>query len=403
MKKILNQEHKKKLSVVITSAFFLISVFALIQFQSCENNPNDLGLSYIPVNDTTNVRFLDSQTDSMQITNNNYRQYINTYPSDLLLVGNYESYTSNFLLKFFPDRTDLDSAEVKSATITLRYSDYYFKNKTGLTDFNIYNVVSNLDYSTITYDSVSSSDFGNKVMGSFSGNIPDSSSITLTLDNTLIADWLNYAADPEYPIKNNGIVFLPNMSSSTIKGFYLISNNVDYIPVIKAVVLKNGVTDTVTMNVSRGLFLSNAPYSIIPDERFLLQNGVAYKNILNFDLSKLPPNAIINNAKLQFYLDNSQSFITEGSIKRLVIGMVTDSVTKSDSLFFDCYIQDTTLYVVNLNSVFQRWSYGIMPNLGITLRGADYLENLDNFAIFSPQYMDVAMRPRLQITYTLRN
>ena len=174
-------------------------------------------------------------------------------------------------------------------------------------------------------------------------------------------------------------------------------------PKVKVVLSKNNVTDTVSIDASVGLSLSDAPASIIPNERFLLQNGIAYRNILKFDLTKLPSNVIINNVNLQFTLDKSASFISDNTDKRIVIGMVTDSVSKKDSLYNNASLLDTITYSVNLNQVFQRWNSGIMPNLGLTLKNIFELQNLDNFAIYSPSASDISKRPRLKITYTLRN
>ena len=123
---------------------------------------------------------------------------------------------------------------------------------------------------------------------------------------------------------------------------------------------------------------------------------------MNFDLSKLPPNVIINNATLEFTLDNSLSYITDETDKSIVIGMVVDSVTKTDSIFTPAFLSDTIVYSISLNSVFQRWNSGIMPNLGITLKNASEVQNLDNFAIYSSAYSDPTKRPRLKITYTPR-
>jgi hypothetical protein len=264
-------------------------------------------------------------------------------------------------------------------------------------------VISNLDYNTITFDSVSSSDFGNTTLGNYSGVVADSSSISLTLNNEMIKDWFEYSADTSYAVKNNGIVLSPNISSSALKGFYLINSNTDLMPKVKVVLSKNNVTDTVSLDASVGLSLSDAPASIIPNERFLLQNGIAYRNILKFDLTKLPSNVIINNVNLQFTLDKSASFISDNTDKRIVIGMVTDSVSKKDSLYNNASLLDTITYSVNLNQVFQRWNSGIMPNLGITFKNIFELQNLDNFAIYSPSASDISKRPRLKITYTLRN
>ena len=382
---------------------FIFSLLISVIYQSCANDPNDLGLNYISSNDTTGVRFLDSEADTMSITSTNYLNYINNHFADLIFTGKYQSYESKALLKFYNLPSDKDSAKIISAVLTLKYGNYYFKDKTGLTDFNVYKVISNLDYNTITFDSVSSSDFGNTTLGNYSGVVADSSSISLTLNNEMIKDWFEYSADTSYAVKNNGIVLSPNISSSALKGFYLINSNTDLMPKVKVVLSKNNVTDTVSLDASVGLSLSDAPASIIPNERFLLQNGIAYRNILKFDLTKLPSNVIINNVNLQFTLDKSASFISDNTDKRIVIGMVTDSVSKKDSLYNNASLLDTITYSVNLNQVFQRWNSGIMPNLGLTLKNIFELQNLDNFAIYSPAASDISKRPRLKITYTLRN
>ncbi|MBS1551191.1 MAG: DNRLRE domain-containing protein [Bacteroidetes bacterium] len=382
---------------------FIIPLLILLLFQSCENDPNDLGLNYISVNDTTGVRFLDSQADTMFVSSTNYLNHINNYFADLILAGKYQSYDSKALLKFYNLPRDKDSAVIISAVLTLRYGNYYFKDKNGLTDFNVYKVISDLNYNTVTYDSVSSSDFGTSVLGNYSGVVADSSSINITLNNDLVNDWFKFAADTSYAVKNNGIVLMPNAGSSSIKGFFLKNVDESLQPVVKVILSKNNVTDTVLVNTSVGLTLSNAPASVIPAERFLLQNGIAYRNILKFDLTKLPANVIINNANLQFTLDKSASFISENTDKRIVIGMVTDSITRKDSIYTNASLLDTITYSVNLNPVFQRWNSGTMPNLGITLKNIFELQNLDNFVFYTSAAADISKRPRLKITYTLRN
>ncbi len=381
----------------------IIPLLIMLLFQSCENDPNDLGLNYISINDTTGVRFLDSQADTMSVSSTNYLNHINNYFADLILTGKYQSYDSKALLKFYNLPRDKDSSVIISAVLTLRYGNYYFKDKNGLTDFNVYKVISDLNYNTVTYDSVSSSDFGTSVLGNYSGTVADSSSISITLNTELVNDWFKYAADTSYAVKNNGIVLMPNAGSSSIKGFFLKNTDEGLQPVVKVILSKNNVTDTVFVNTSVGLTLSNAPASVIPAERFLLQNGIAYRNILKFDLTKLPANVIINNANLQFTLDKSASFISENTDKRIVIGMVTDSITRKDSIYTNASLLDTITYSVNLNPVFQRWNSGTMPNLGITLKNIFELQNLDNFVFYTSAAADISKRPRLKITYTLRN
>lgn len=384
--------------------FFLIMLAVMIQ--SCEDNPNDLGFNFIPNIDTTITRYLDSQTDTMNITGNNYKQFVNTFGTQNLLVGLYQGYTSKSLLKFTSVPTDLDSSTISSAVLTLRYSDYFFKEETGVTSFNIYKVNTNFGYSTVTYDSVTPSSIGNISQGTYSGSPIDTQTINITLNNQLAKDWLEYSADSSYAEKNYGVILQPNGGSTNIKGFYSYNNSIEFVPYVTVIFTKLGVTDTLVMNTSDYVSLSDAPASIIPADRFILQNGIAYRNIMNFDLTKLPSNVIINNATLILYLDKPNSFISPNTDKRLIAGMVLDSITKKDSIFTEIFALDSVTYSISspeFNAVFQRWNLGQLPNLGITLKNYFELQNLDNFVIYSSTAADVTKRPRLKITYTPRN
>lgn len=375
----------------------------LFLWQGCENEPNDLGITYIPSIDTTGVKYLDSEIDTMNISNSDYKYPINNYLTEYLLVGNYKNYVSKALIRFYNITADYDSSEVLSAVLKFRYSGYYFKEKGGNTSFNVYRIISKLNYSSITYDSLSSSNLSSETYANFNGIIPDSSFVSFNLDNKLVKDWLEYAADTGYAVKNYGLALIPNASSNVIKGLYLINNNLEFIPTVTVILRKNGNTDTLTLNTSDGLSLSDAPASIIPNDRIFLQNGIAYRSVMNFDLSKLPPNVIINNATLEFTLDQSNSFISENTDKRVVLGLIKDSIAKSDTLYIDAFLRDSVLYSVSINSFVQRWNSGIFPNFGITMKNYYELQNLDNFAIYTSANFDVTKRPKLKITYTLRN
>lgn len=391
----------KKILIRLFSLFVLITILTI---HGCEKNPNDLGLNFIPPIDTNSFRYLDSKADTILITNNNYKYFINTSQSQNILIGNYQNYQSKALLRFKNIDPNFDSSNVISAILTLKYSNYYFKDKMGNTSFNIFRVITNFNYSNITFDSVTSSNIGTTSLGSFSGVVADSSSINVTLNNQTVKDWLEYAADTNYANKNYGVALLPNLSSTTIKGFYSSFNSLDLVPYVTVILTKKGAADTITLNQSDYVSLSDAPSSIIPSDRFILQNGIAYRNILNFDLRKLPNNVIINNASLQFTIDNASSFISPFTDKSIVIGMVIDSAGKKDSIFKLAFLNtDSLTYSVNLNGVFQRWNSNILPNLGISMKNYFELQNLDNFVFYSPSVSDTTKMPRLKITYTLRN
>lgn len=385
---------------------FLI-LFTAVTLVSCENNPNSTGITFISPDDTLSTRVLDSQLDSMPITNKNYLNYINTSSSQNFLVGNYQNYTSKSLLKFVEINQDLDSASIVSAILTLKYNDYSFNNKSGLTSMNVYQMTTNFNYSTVLYDSVSSSNYGSVSKGSYSGTpTADTQKVNITLNNQMVKDWLEYSADTSYPVKNYGMILLPDASSSTISGFYSFNNTTDLIPYITVIYSKNSVVDTANINVSEYVTLSNAPPSIIPADRFVLQSGVAYRNVLNFDLTRLPSNVIINNVNLQFTLDSKNSIISSSTDKRVVLGMVVDSVNNTDSIFVDAFQSDSVTYILSstaLNAIFQRWNSGVVQNLGLSMKNYFETQNMDHFVFFSPSAAEVSFRPRIRITYTLRN
>jgi len=383
----------------------LLLLIAAILVQSCEDNPNDLGLIFVPASDTTMTRFLDSQADTMNIAQTNYKKYINTSLSTKILVGNYQNYQSKFMLKFKDISPDYDSSTVTSAILTLRYSDYFFENETGQTSFNAYRMNADYNYSTVTFDSVPSSSYGTISMGNYSGSPVDTQKVEVPLNNQLIKDWLEYAADTSYSNKNFGIIFVPDAGSNVIKGFYSSNNDLAFIPYVTVVYTKNNATDTLTLITSDFVTLSDAPTTIIPPDRFVLQNGIAYRDRLNFDLSKLPNNVIINNVTLRLTLDNSASFISSTTDKRIIVGMVVDSLNQTDSLFAEAFQTDSSTYsisTITFNSIFQRWNSGVLPNLGISLKNYFELQNLDRFVFYSPNAADISKRPRLQITYTPR-
>ncbi len=227
---------------------------------------------------------LDSQLDTMPITNNNYLKYINTSQANGIMIGNYQSYTSKVLLKFSNINPDLDSASIVNAKLTLRYNDYFFQNETGLTSFDIYQMNTNFNYSTVTYDSVSSANYGNTLQGSYSGTPADTQQIGISLDNQLAKDWLEYAADTTYPVKNFGVILLPNMSSGTIKGFYSFNNTTDLIPFVTIIYTKNGTLDTAIINFSESVtlvqcsFFYNSCGQIRTSERSSLQEYSEFRS-----------------------------------------------------------------------------------------------------------------------------
>jgi hypothetical protein len=391
--------------------FLIIFLSSAFYISGCSDDPTDLGLNFLDPDDTTGVRSLDSQTDTILITSTNYKYFINTFGSRGILIGRFQNPSgvteADAMIKFKEISDQYAGVTVNSAKLRLTTRGYSYHDKNGTTAFDIFRVNKNFGYSTVTKDSVTPADIGTTVLGSFSGMIMDTTTIEMTLDNQTVKDWLEFAADPNYATPNYGIYFRASGISSTIKSFFSFAEVEEHVPTVEIVITKNNVSDTIFLRNSDYVSLSDAPIPSI-DERFVIQNGIAIRNMLRFDLSKLPDNVIINQATFEFFIDRSQSFITTDSEMRMQISLMTDTLTKTDSLIGntlnDAFIQeDSTKFVSNINNLIQRWNSGVSPNYGLSIRNVSEIHNLDRFVFYNVNSSDISKRPRIKIIYTRRN
>ncbi len=390
-------------SFLLLSVFF-VSIMFLIS--GCENNPSDVGLSFIDPRDTLNKKVFDSGSDTVLMSSSTYLKYVNTSTSQNLFVGKYQSYESRGLIKFTNLPTGYDTFSVVSSKLRVRYNTNYFKDSLGITSFNIYKLNRYIDISTVAYDSITSSDIGTSILGAYSGTPVDTTLITIPFDNQIVSDWLKNASDTNV-YKNYGLIFLPNSNSTTIKAFYstavITSGNLG--PYLMVVVSNGTRTDTLNLNISRTAYISDAPASIIPNERILIQSGVSYNGTMRFDISKLPRNVIINEAYIQFKCDPANSFYLKNSQdKRIAFSMITDTIShSSDNLFYYANLIDSITYGVRLNAIFQKWNSGTAANYGLQLINIDYATGFNSLALYTPTASDPSKRPYLRILYTLPN
>lgn len=381
----------------------ILLVISLPLFYGCENNLSDEGLSYIS-SDTLGTLLLDSQLDTMNITSNNFIKYINTSSSANMLVGLSSNYESKTLLRFTSLPTNYDTTTVVSAKLNIRYNKTFYQDSLGLTSFNIYRVNTYYDFSTLTYDKFYN-EIGTNALGNYTGTPTDTSLISLSLDNQTVGDWLKYAHDTNYANKNYGVILLPNSNTTTIKAFCSSKySNSSFIPYVTVVVLEptGGKQDTLNFYSSEFTSLNYVPQINTIPGRFIVQNGVSIKDILKFDLSKLPEKVIINQALLELKVDWQNSFFTTGIDTRLIGNMLTSDTLTSDGINYYSIRTDTNTYSLYLTIAFQKWNYGISTNLGFMFKNIYDYSNLDRYVFYGPDYSDISKRPRLKIRYSIR-
>lgn len=398
----------KKLTAALYSLLTIVSLS--LYTIGCADDPSSLGLNFIPPGETTGVRIFDSYIDTMPIVSNNSRFFVNTSGSSNLLVGKSGNYESKGLLKFGDFGDTRDSATVVSAKMYLKYKNYYFPSTSGDSlgqiAFDVYKINDSIDFSTITYDSVNANTFGTVSQGSFTG-IPtaDSQEVEISLNTSMVEDWLDNAADPS-TAQNNGIVLSPNGGSVCIKGFYSTNNETAVEPRLEIIYTKYNVTDTFSTSASENISLSNTSFTS-STETFVLQAGVSYVQQMIFDMSRIPASATINDVQLYLTLDSANSIFSNQTSYKILGQFINDSAgLKTDLFTFSGEPAGNGKYMMRLvapgaPSPFARWLSGT-ANYGLLLFAGNQTINLDKYVFHKESASDPQTRPRVVIKYTPR-
>ncbi len=394
---------RKNLKFYIRAIVLVLAVSGLFILQSCENNPNDLGLEFI-LSDTLGTKVLDSNKDTLQITYNSFRKYVNTSTIGNFFIGKSGNYESKTLFRFKNLSESYQGATVLSAKMVIHYNKYAFTDSLGTVSFNMYPLNTNYNFSTVTQDTFSVSSVGTTLIGSYTGAPTDTSGISITLDPTTVKNWLEYSADTNYASKNYGMAMIPNAGSTTIKAFAKTTSGL--VPKLVIVVNKNNTTDTLIYQDAgymEAVTFTDAPSSsVFMNDRIVIQDGILYTALLNFDISKLPGRVTINEAYVRLKLDkaNSYTYLTNPNLYFL---LVSDSAAKTYTGDPRYFIQDDSVtYSIRVNNIFQAWNYGTTTNLGLMLRDLGDIVNLDKYVFYGPSVQDTSKRPKLVIRYTPR-
>jgi hypothetical protein len=316
------------------------------------------------------------------------------------MVGMYANIKSLALIKFDSITMYYDTATISSAVMKLKYRNYYFpssiSDSLGNIGFDIYKVQNYHNYSTVTYDSINSTSFGTVSQGNYSG-VPshDTAEVDIPLNTSMVHDWLKYRDDSSYSAKNNGIVLMPNSSSRVIKTFY--SSQSIYKPVLQITFSSNH--DTLNCNLSETVFLPTATITNFPGT-FKLFGGVGYVDVMRFDISRLSPKAIINDAQLILTLDPTKSVISTLTNQSITAYFVTDTLNNTENNPYTAGISNNQ-FSIRMVQPFQRWVQG-QSNFGIMLKAYNNTQYMDLFSIFSETSTDPSKRPRVIIKYSLR-
>jgi hypothetical protein len=220
------------------------------------------------------------------------------------------------------------------------------------------------------------------------------------VDPLIAGTWLkNFAAGTT----DNGLIIIPQ-NDTKIVGFYALTPVTSIsIPMLTVVLNNPGhytndtlqFTTTADVSVVSGIIPQNQP------ENMFVQSSVELESSLRFDLSKVPPHAIINYAEIQLTIDSTNSlFGSPFTTDQLLAYYITDS-THIDSLSNNQIplSRSGSLYKGNITSYVQNWLSSKI-NEGIEIKANTYGTGMELWALKGSNATDKTKRPRLKIIYT---
>ena len=383
---------------------FIIILFLVVSISGCSQSPTSVGNKLIPVNskysvhNTTIVAAGDTTFKFSQINGS----------GSSILVGNYSPVNATALLLFlatFPD--SMATVQIDTAELTLS-ADYGWNVPFPPTpaQFEIKEVLSSWS-STVTVDSVLSFGPTNSPLITITNQdtLSVGRTITTQFDTSLVRKWINIYTDTLLP-RFFSIALVPRTTNGGIWGFSQFGSGSP--PNLEIIYEKNGVKDSVSLNVGQGTFFATSnPLQL--SAGIQTQGGISVYSIVKFNLKPVSDSinkVIVNNATLLLTLKNSQSTIGFGAADS-VTAYLAGSATQLDSVgatyFGYGYRKDTTqktnsVYTFNITSLIQQWINTPSTNFGAELREVDATSTVNKHVFYSSK--DSTYAPKLTITYT---
>ncbi|MHB1687794.1 MAG: hypothetical protein ACYCVH_10510 [Ignavibacteriaceae bacterium] len=392
---------KNKILLIITG---LIS----LAFYSCSNNPTSIGAQLVG-NDLINVKTLDSYADSLHQTSSYYKNTISLSSSSYLFLGKKNNAQASILLKFYvslPDSINQDikanNAQVISSIVSLP-TGYTYGDSNASLDFNAYKITNSwtstgytsYNLSSLTYDPTDVSS-NRKVTDSLT---------TFNVSNSLSTSWLIASAD-SVDSTIYGIYLVPSSGSQKILGYPTSASITPGIN-LRLIIQKSGVySDTVKFYPEQDVSVISGSLPSVSHEDIVVQAGIEINSKLWFDVSKIPPNSVINYADLTLTPDSSAQLFGSTFYNALLASNLADSASgltdsSSSSLYNIMISLSGSQYVGNVTPIVQKWVSSHV-NQGISLEADGNLLGLELFVLKGSSAANLQLRPRLRITYTTR-
>ncbi len=284
---------------------------------SCNDRPTSIGSDLLV--DTVHIALLTSEDTTLIQTEATVRYPLPIFNAGYLYVGASRSTVAWTLLRptLFPQLKDtITEDQILSATLVLFPRRYAFGDTVSNTlQFSIYEV-QRLWRPSTTIDTLReflrSGDFLGSMVAQWSDPIPFADSlepIRIPVAKSLIARWLAAAADTadSAQLQPFGVALIPDTTVSTvIRAFYTQSPGHTEFPLSYYEVVIQRADSLDTLRIENGYDLAVVyARTAVPEDRIVVQGGVAYRAYFVFDPTVLPPLAIVHRAKLVLSYDST--------------------------------------------------------------------------------------------------
>ncbi len=379
--------------------------FTLITFLiSCNDEPSSIGVELIS-GELLAVRTFDSQTDTVSQSSSYFKNVIALGSSTWILLGKYQDIEASTLLRFIFGLSDSLRADVIDGNINVLDSwivltdRYTFGDTLASMEFTTHKVNSSWSFTQFTIDSLSKLQFENEDVGS--NLVATDSNYTFNLDGSLVLSWLKNSADNTLE-SNYGIYLVPKDISGKVTGFEALTALSSEAAKLFVVIEKSGVyTDTINGFVIGDASLVDGEVPNLPQGLIGMQSSLAINSKLRFDVSGLPKGLVVNSAELILTRDSLNSISGTGFNNSLRASFLSysDSLNTQGSAVTLTFSGNK--YTGNITSFLRNW-IDTGENNGLLLQAGNQFDGLELFAIFGSDAADLSLKPRLKVTYTIK-
>lgn len=382
-----------------------LSFFLILLLNACNDGPSSIGADLLSSEGLV-IKSFDTSTDSVTQYSRYFKKVIPLGLSSKVFVGKSDSIEASGLIKFIfslPDslKEDInnDSLTVVDAKVTLTRI-YQFGDTTASSDFSVHKINSYWTPFDFSIDSLQKLDYdATNVSSEFDLN---DTTCVFNLDQTLVKDWLRFAAGDE-TVTNFGIFLKPSVTSGQIIGYQANTSTASNPEKLQVVIQKAGsYTDTIQAIIVADNSLIDGEIPDVPADDLVLQSGISVNAFLAFDFSSFPKGTIINSAEFILTEDTLMSKKGKPYDNSLRVYFVSDSTKLTFENGSEIRLNHSEgKFTGDISSYVSQWAFREY-NYGIIIRPGNQFEGVELFAIKGSNTPDINIRPRIKITYTVK-